>query len=149
MGKLLYTVCMNEQQHTKAGGIITRTLGGRTEFFLIHRHRYNDWSFPKGHIDAGESLKEGALREVLEETGLRCEIVKRLPEHTYTAPNGDRNHVVFFLMHAVEETGLPLDMSEVDGGEWCDAQTVLERLSYPSSKEYFETLLEDARLLTA
>ena len=54
-----------------AGGIICRNGSrGATKVALIHRPGYDDWTFPKGKVDAGESLEETALREVEEETGL-------------------------------------------------------------------------------
>ena len=45
------------------------------KFFVVKRNNYNDISLPKGHIDPGENSQQAALREVLEETGLECQIV--------------------------------------------------------------------------
>ena len=52
-----------------AGGIVVRD----GSVLLVHRPKYDDWSFPKGKLEEGESWEEGAVREVEEETGLRCE----------------------------------------------------------------------------
>ena len=52
-----------------AGGIIVRAAKKGPKVLLVHRKRYNDWSFPKGKLDEGEKFKEAALREVMEETG--------------------------------------------------------------------------------
>src|SRR5436190_15044719 len=52
-----------------AGGILVRDLDGDREVFLVHRPRYDDWTFPKGKALDGESDEECALREVAEETG--------------------------------------------------------------------------------
>ena len=54
---------------------------------LVHRPRYDDWTLPKGKLDAGETFEEAALREVEEETGLRCTLVRELPA---TAVRGAR-----------------------------------------------------------
>ena len=58
-----------------AGGVVYRRNGeDELEVLLVHRPRYGDWTLPKGKLHRGESHEEGALREVEEETGLRCEL---------------------------------------------------------------------------
>jgi 8-oxo-dGTP pyrophosphatase MutT (NUDIX family) len=57
------------------GGIVWRDgEGGGVEFVLVHRLGYDDWSFPKGKLHPGETEAQAALREVQEETGLRCRL---------------------------------------------------------------------------
>jgi 8-oxo-dGTP pyrophosphatase MutT (NUDIX family) len=133
-----------EQAHKiqqKAGGILIRKRDTVIELFLIHRHRYDDWSFPKGHIDAGESLEEAALREVREETGFEAQIFGSLPDMQYTDPQGNEHHVAWFAMVVVGETGAGLDATEVDGGEWFVPNVAREKLSYDSAKEYLDVVL--------
>ena len=76
-----------------AGGVIWRQItvadeSGVTrpsgEIVLIHRPRYDDWSFPKGKLNRGEAWKRAAIREVREETGLLCEPGDELPSTEYT-----------------------------------------------------------------
>ena len=55
-----------------AGGLIPRSGAHGREVLVVHRPRYDDWTFPKGKADDGESDEDCALREVDEETGLRC-----------------------------------------------------------------------------
>ena len=57
-----------------AGGIVLRDRDGETEIVLVHRPKYDDWTLPKGKAHRGESDEDCALREVEEETGLRCEL---------------------------------------------------------------------------
>ena len=46
----------------------------RVKVLIVHRPRYDDWSLPKGKLEPGESARSAAVREVEEETGLRCEV---------------------------------------------------------------------------
>ena len=64
-----------------AGGVVWRRGSkGSLKVLLVHRERYDDWSFPKGKLDPGETHRHAALREVKEETGLRCKTGEELPE---------------------------------------------------------------------
>lgn len=121
----------------KAGGVIVRTNEvGQTELYLIHRSRYDDWSVPKGHIDDGEDTHDAALREILEETGLTCEIVRALPDHVYTMPNGNLSHVAMVECRVLS-VGEPLD-DEADKGEWCTIAEAVERVTYPTLRRYIQ-----------
>ena len=58
-----------------AGGVVSRrNERGEVEVLLVHRPHHGDWSFPKGKLEPGETDEECALREVWEETGLRCRL---------------------------------------------------------------------------
>jgi 8-oxo-dGTP diphosphatase len=63
-----------------AGGLLLRPgSGGALEVALVHRPKYDDWSFPKGKLVAGETFEEAALREVEEETGYRARLDREIP----------------------------------------------------------------------
>jgi 8-oxo-dGTP diphosphatase len=124
----------------KAGGIIIRSLPtGEVQLYLIHRPRYDDWSLPKGHVEAGESYEQAALREVLEETGLVCTITAACPDYSYTLPDGRQAVVHWFLMEMVEQRA-PLD-NEADEGQWVRLTEAQHLLSYPSLQQYLQTVL--------
>jgi 8-oxo-dGTP diphosphatase len=112
----------------KAGGIITRIgAGGEREIYLIHRPRYNDWSLPKGHIDAGET------------PGFFCTVVRKLPNYAYQLPDGEQSAVHFFEMAFVKDGGTK--DTESDRGEWMTIREACERISYPSQQVYLLTAL--------
>src|SRR3954470_1380615 len=68
-----------------AGAVVFRP-GKRV--LLVHRPRYDDWSFPKGKLDPGEHVTSAAVREVAEETGLRVRLGPPLPGQRYPAAGG-------------------------------------------------------------
>src|SRR5437763_4181740 len=82
-----------------AGGVVRRrAAGGGCEIAVVHRPRYDDWSFPKGKLDEGEGWEAAALREVLEETGLRCRLLRELPPVGYADAKGRPKAVRYWVM---------------------------------------------------
>ena len=82
-----------------AGGIVQRTdPDGESRLLLVHRPRYDDWSLPKGKADNGERDEETALREVEEETGLRCLLGEEIGETRYRDSKGRSKVVRYWLM---------------------------------------------------
>jgi 8-oxo-dGTP diphosphatase len=93
-----------------AGGVVLDEDG---LLVLVHRPRYDDWTLPKGKLDPGESFEEAALREVEEETGLRCRLVRELPAIEYRDDKGRAKLVRYWLMEVDADSGfVPND--EVD-----------------------------------
>ena len=80
-----------------AGGVVVRT-GAGPEVAVVHRPRYDDWSLPKGKLDPGESFEDAALREVEEETGVRCRLRGALEPSSYRDHKGREKLVRWFLM---------------------------------------------------
>jgi 8-oxo-dGTP pyrophosphatase MutT (NUDIX family) len=84
-----------------SGGIIRRFVsGGRVEVACIYREARGDWTFPKGKIDQGETFEMGALREVEEETGMRCTVIRFAGTTNYTHRKGKPKIVAYYLMEA-------------------------------------------------
>jgi 8-oxo-dGTP pyrophosphatase MutT (NUDIX family) len=112
-----------------AGGVVLRD--GRVA--VVHRPRYDDWSLPKGKLDPGESSEEAALREVEEETGLRCRLVRELPTVSYDV-RGRLKVVRYWAMEVADETPfVPND--EVDEVCWVEPEEALALLSYDRDRE--------------
>jgi 8-oxo-dGTP pyrophosphatase MutT (NUDIX family) len=101
-----------------AGGVIVRE--GRV--LVVHRPRYDDWSLPKGKLRLGESWHAAALREVEEETGLRCELGELVGSTRYGL-----KEVRYFRMTC---EGEPVAKNEVDEVRWVALDEVASLLSY-------------------
>ena len=117
-----------------AGGVLYRPAAVGTEFCLVHRPRYDDWSLPKGTLDAGEHPLAAAMREVVEETGLRGRPQLLLPPVEYQLPDGRPKTVDFWLTLADDGPAVPQDTHEVDTAAWLPMGEALERLSYPDER---------------
>ena len=112
-----------------AGGVVVRdTGGGDVEFALVHRPKYDDWSLPKGKLSPGEPWEEAALREVAEETGLRCELGRELDAARYRDRHGREKLVRWWVMRPLEGEFAPSD--EVDELRWLGLGDALARLDY-------------------
>ena len=100
-----------------AGGVVVRDGDAGTEVCVVHRPRYDDWTFPKGKLDPGESFEDAALREVEEETGLRCTLESELPSTEYR-DNKDRPKIVRYWQMEVDEDPGFVPNDEVDELRW-------------------------------
>jgi len=123
-----------------AGGVVLRPGGTGTELLVIHRRRYDDWTLPKGKLEEDESWREGALREVREETGYAVEI-ERFAGATAYEVKGDPKVVVYFRMHCVRSERAALDASEVATATWLDPAEAMKKLSYPLERALLEVAL--------
>ena len=118
-----------------AGGVVLRErAGGGVEVLVVHRPRYDDWSLPKGKLERGESFETAAVREVLEETGFRCRLLRELDPVRYEDHKGRTKIVRYWLMDPREEHPFtPND--EVDALEWLELHAAAQRLSYEHDQE--------------
>ena len=122
-----------EAEVKAAGGVVLRD--GRIA--VVHRPRYDDWSLPKGKLDPGESWEECALREVHEETGLRCALAGELSHTSYTDRKGRAKLVRYWRMEVTGEDPFTPD-DEVDELRWLAPADAAALLSYPHDAELIQ-----------
>ena len=115
-----------------AGGLITRVdETGDPQVLLVHRSRYDDWSFPKGKLDPGETFEEAALREVKEETGLVCRLLAELAPVRYRDADGLPKLVRYWKMVPLKgDIGDFAFNSEIDDLRWVYPGEAARLLSY-------------------
>jgi 8-oxo-dGTP pyrophosphatase MutT (NUDIX family) len=117
-----------------AGGIVERD----GLVLLVHRPKYDDWSFPKGKLDPGESFEDAALREVQEETGLRCSLGRELPPTRYEV-NGRAKLVRYWLMAPRADVDfVPND--ETDDLRWVTPEEARRLLTYDRDRDVLAAL---------
>jgi 8-oxo-dGTP diphosphatase len=121
-----------------AGGIVVRGEGTSLRLLLIHRPRYEDWSLPKGKLEDGESWEQAALREVEEETGLRCELGRELEPVSYRDHKGREKQVRWWLMRPLGGVFTPGD--EVDEVRWLSPAEAIGLLDYEHDRDLVRAL---------
>ncbi len=124
-----------------AGGVIVRSNPERgPEVACIYREARGDWTFPKGKLDPGEGFAEAALREVWEETGLRCRVERFIGTTNYTHRKGRPKIVAYYLMEI--EDGAFAPNAEVDDLVWLTLDEVATHLTWDRDRELFSLVLE-------
>ena len=98
------------------------------EVLVIHRDRYDDWSFPKGKLDKGETERAAAIREVREETNMEGTLGAELPTVSYTDRKGRPKTVRYWPLEYRSGEFEPND--EVGVVEWLGVEAAIGRLSY-------------------
>ncbi len=116
-----------------AGGVVVRLDG---TVAVVHRARQNDWTLPKGKLEAGEDDVAAAVREVEEETGWSAVITADLGTVEYTLPDGRRKRVRWYSMRAQQSVREPAH--DVDEVRWLPPDEVRALLSYPLDGEILE-----------
>jgi 8-oxo-dGTP diphosphatase len=121
-----------------AGGLVLRDGAAGPEIVLVHRPAYDDWAFPKGKLDAGESEEEAAVREVEEETGLRCTLVRELGQSSYRDARGRPKTVRYWVMAPI--AGVLSAANEVDDVRWFSLADATGKLTYDRDRDLLSRL---------
>lgn len=127
-------------------GILVLSRRDPTRVLVLYRKREGDWTFPKGHVEAGESAVETAVRELREETGLEVQLFEgeELPVLYYAYPEGGEVEVRMFVGRSLDDDVLK---NEFDGDrcEWLPLDGVAARLSYDNIRRQYEEFLPRLR----
>jgi 8-oxo-dGTP pyrophosphatase MutT (NUDIX family) len=116
------------------GALVFRRLGGRLDFLILKHRLGGHWSFPKGHVENGETESETALREVREETGLNISLMPDFRRQVSYSPRlGVSKDVVYFLGYA-EDSRTSLQEEEISEIRWVSASTCHEYLTYENDR---------------
>jgi 8-oxo-dGTP diphosphatase len=125
-----------------AGAVVWRRgLDGRLELLLIHRPRYDDWSFPKGKLKRGESDEEAALREVDEEAGVRGELGKELASTSYRDAKGRKKTVRYWALE-LPQGAEPIAGDGVDEWRWAEPDEAADELTWERDREVLDSFRE-------
>ena len=116
------------------GGIVYRKFYGNTEILLIKHIKSGYWSFPKGHVENGETEEETAKREIKEETGIDVYIDSGFRETVTYSPRKDaKKEVVYFVARAKNYDYTP-QLEEISEIRWVGIGQAHNLLVYDNDK---------------
>lgn len=119
--------CLYEKS---CGAIVIYKNGDRCKILLVRNHNGRNYSFPKGHVELGETEEETAVREVKEETGLDIRIIPSFREVADYCPFGKiRKRVVFFMAQTMSDK-VQIQEEEIDSFIWVDLEEAHHRCTY-------------------
>ncbi len=120
---------------SSCGAIVFREIHGEKRFLLIKNKRSSNWGFPKGHMERGETEKETAYREVLEEAGIR---IRFLPDFRfrseYSIQGRIEKQVVIFLA-TTDDTTTTIQREEIEEYLWLRYDKAMNSLKFPNDKQ--------------
>lgn len=136
---------MKIERHHSAGGLVVRTAPdgapGSAEILLISTREGKRWQLPKGHLEAGETSQQAAVRETREETGVTGRVLAGLPAVEYWFnERGVRIHkrVDYYLLAYVDGDPANYDRKEVSGAAWFPWSEGLARLTFANERRVVE-----------
>ncbi len=123
------------------GAIVYRNIGGTIRYLLIKNRRSSNWSFPKGHIEDGETLEETAIREVKEEAGINIDILSGfMSKSQYTVQNKIQKTVHIFVASTKDEQ-TRIQFEEIEDYIWLPFESAQKHLKFDNDI----VILKDAR----
>jgi len=136
-----------------AGGIVFRRIPEGPPRFLLIRDSYDNWGFPKGHLEDGETPAEAALRETREETGLeQLQVqgpIRIIDWHFRFRGRHIHKYCHFFLLESPDGDAAPQADEGITACRWCTLDEALETLSYDNARGVLKRAGDMVRTLTA
>jgi 8-oxo-dGTP pyrophosphatase MutT (NUDIX family) len=128
----------NDVVRAAGGVVLRRSRSGTLETVLVHRPAYDDWTFPKGKLLRGETDEEAAVREVEEETGLRCQLGREVGTTSYRDPQGRQKTARYWEMAPIQ--GELAATNEVDEARWVPLEEAADMLTHARDRKLLERL---------
>ncbi len=128
-----------------AGIVCWREVSGKLEVALVHREVYKDWGFPKGKLDPGEQLPQTAVREVLEEAGLKVRLGRKLGVINYQVGEGLDKEVHYWASKVTTKAVAKQKFApnqEIAKVEWIAAKDAVKLLSYEHDQNLMEQVIQ-------
>ena len=132
------------RKEKSCGALVVRRCKEEPEILLI-KHNGGHWAFPKGHVEAGETEEQTALREVREETGLVVKLDTRYREMvTFSPAPRTMKDVVYFVATVVSGTETP-QLSEVSDVRWVPFSKAERYITFENDRHLFHKMQEFIR----
>ncbi|MEY4275701.1 MAG: hypothetical protein RIS26_164 [Actinomycetota bacterium] len=128
-----------------AGAVLWRIEKNQLKVALVHRGRYDDWSWAKGKVDPGETLPQTAVREIREETGFKIKLGVPLGIQRYRLPNKNLKEVHYWAAKVTDKSLAECDFTpneEVAEVVWFTPTSASKKLTYSHDQEQLDALIE-------
>lgn len=119
---------------SSCGAVVFRDIKGEVRYLLIKNQRSANWGFPKGHIEAGESKKETAYREVLEETGIHLNIIDGYECESRYKIKDKIDKVVTIFVGTTNDTSTIIQKEEIEDYIWLTYEKAMNLLRFDNDK---------------
>ena len=133
---------------TKKGGSILINLETK-KIGLVYRDELDDYSFPKGHLEEGESLLECAIRETEEETLRKCHPIfeKEIEIMNYSTPSGEDCEVYYYILVDDGETDKQIAPEDIENLRWAGINEVASLLSYTNLIDFWNRIKDSINVI--
>ncbi|AVK64620.1 NUDIX hydrolase [Lactobacillus sp. CBA3606] len=122
-----------------SGAVVYQLKAGQPVYLLLQSATSDFWGFPKGHVEADETLAATAVREIHEETQLTVTVNTDFKAFTeYQLPNGNLKQMTLFVSEVPAGVSITRQKIEIKAFGWFDYATARERLTYPNLKELLD-----------
>ncbi len=134
-----------------AGALVWRLKNDKLQVLVVHRPRYDDWSFPKGKAEPGESMVLTAIREVAEETGRQIVLGRYLGKARRRLVSGRKKRTLYWAAQVLPEAGpgeglraavKPASKREIDKVRWWKVEKAARKLTHADDKRLLARLVD-------
>ena len=134
-----------------AGALVWRLKNDKLQVLVVHRPRYDDWSFPKGKAEPGESMVLTAIREVAEETGRQIVLGRYLGKARRRLVSGRKKRTLYWAAQVLPEAGpgeglraavKPASKREIDKVRWWKVGKAARKLTHADDKRLLARLVD-------